>query len=74
MLLGSPIATKSPGLTPLAAKARARALARALELEPGQRIRAMTDGDRIRGLAFGIPARHVGEGDQHGSFPSEKAA
>src|SRR3984893_7535024 len=27
LLLGSPIATKSPGLTPLAAKARARALA-----------------------------------------------
>jgi len=64
--LGRPRATTSPGLTPLAAKARARVGA-AFELVPGQRIRAMADRDRIARLAVGVPVRHVGHGNEHWS-------
>src|SRR6476646_10222375 len=55
LLLGSPMATKSPGLTPLAAKARA-AVGVALELLPGDGIGAVTDRDGVLWFPFGIPA------------------
>ena len=67
LLLGSPMATKSPGFTPLAAKARARAVGVALELLPGDGIGAVTDRDGVLRFPFGIPARHVGDGNEHGA-------
>src|SRR6476660_9437234 len=62
LLLGSPIATKSPGLTPFAAKAAGAAVGRAPELVPGQRVLAVADRNRVARRALGIPARHVGHG------------
>jgi hypothetical protein len=40
----------------------------ALELLPGDGVVAVAYGDRVFRLAPGIPARHVGEGEEHGRF------
>src|SRR5437868_3799078 len=37
----------------------------ALELVPAQGLRAMTERNRALRRSFGVPARHVGHGDQH---------
>ena len=54
----------------LGGKGAGAAVGAALELLPGQRVGAMADRNRVLRLAFGIPARHVGYGDQHAGLPS----
>ena len=56
------------GLDALGGKRPRAAVGVALELIPGDGIIAVADRDRVLGLALGIPARHVGDGNEHGRF------
>ena len=67
--VGQPDGDEIAGLDALGGKGAGAPVGVALELLPGQRIGAMADRDRVLRFAFGIPARHVGDGNQHGAFP-----
>ena len=64
------------GLYPLGGKGAGAAVGATFELLPAQRVLAMADRNRILWLAIGIPARHVGDRNEHltppidGLFPS----
>ena len=64
--VGKPDGDEIAGLDALGGKGAGAAVGVALELLPGERVGAMADCDRVRWLAFGIPARHVGDGNEHG--------
>jgi hypothetical protein len=64
--VGKPDGDEIAGLDALGGKRAGAGVGVALELLPGEGIGAMADGDRVARFAFGIPARHVGDGNQHG--------
>ena len=69
--LGRPMATKSPAFTPLGGKGAGAAVGAAFELLPGQRVLAMADRNRVLWLAIGVPARHVGDRNEHLTPPTD---
>ncbi len=54
------------GLDALGGKRVGAPVRPSFELLPGQRLSAVTDRNRIPRFTFGIPARHIGDRDQHG--------
>ncbi len=57
------------GLDAPGGKSAGTGIGAAFELLPGQRVPAVADRNRVLRLALGIPARHVGDGNQHGDPP-----
>ena len=64
--VGQPDGDEIAGLDALGGEGARAAVGVALELLPGQRVIAVADSDGIARLAFGIPARHVSDGNEHG--------
>jgi hypothetical protein len=67
--VGQPDGDEISGLDALGGEGARAAVGIALELVPGDGIGAVTDCDGVLWFPFGIPAWHVGNGNEHGAFP-----